>query len=102
MGDLTKSKPLKCKIINIEQDPKHPNRTIVSIQIDDGDKVRGPYVRAYSLLPPEYPISLEKFAIDLASKDLSRPSKPFHYLEEAKEAETEFVIKPIADDPNHE
>ena len=94
MGDSKKSKPLNCKIINIEPDPKHPNRTIVSLQIDDGDKMRGPYIRAYSLIPPEYPITLEKFAIDLAGRDLSRPDKPFHYLEEAREAQTEFVINP--------
>lgn len=92
MGDIASPKNLKCKIINIEPDPKHPNRTIVSLQIDDGDDVKGPYIRAYSLLPPPGPISLEKFSIDLAQRDLSRPDKPFHYLEEAKEMETEFII----------
>lgn len=97
MGDLT-SKPqaLKCKIINIEQDPKHASRQIVSLQIDDGQDE--PYVRAYSLLPPERPISLEEFQIQIARKDLSRPDKPFHYLEEAKEAGAEFVINPISDE----
>lgn len=94
MGDSKKSKELKCKIINIEPDPKHPNRTIVSLQIDDGDSVKGPYIRAYSVIAPEYPITLEKFSIDLAGKDLSRPDKPFHYLDEAREAGTEFVIYP--------
>jgi hypothetical protein len=93
MGDITiKPKTLKCKIINIEQDPKHLTRTIVSLRIDDGEPET--YIRAFSLANPERPISLEEFQIQLASKDLSRPDKPFHYLHEAKDNETEFVITP--------
>lgn len=94
MGDLTVKKELKCKIINMEPDPKHPARTIVSLEIDDGDSVRGPYIRAYSLLPPENPISLEKFSIDVAQMDLSRPTDGFHYLKEARDNHTEFMIIP--------
>lgn len=102
MGNSPLQKELKCKIVNIEPDPKHPNRTIVSLQIDDGDSVKGPYIRAYSLLPPPGPISLEKFSIDLSERDLSRPSEPFHYLEEAKELGTEFVIYPTSKSQNKE
>lgn len=94
MGDPQITKKLKCKIINMEPDPKHPARTIVSLEIDDGDTERGPYIRAYSLLPPENPISLEKFSIDVAKMDLSRPTDGFHYLKEARENATEFVIIP--------
>lgn len=98
MADPNKSKDLKCSIINIEPDPKHPTRTIVSIKIDDGEPE--PYIRTFSLLPPERPISLEEFAIQLRDRDLSRPDKPFHYLQEAKDQSTEFVINVIATDPD--
>jgi hypothetical protein len=101
MGHSTKSPELKCKIINIEPDPKHPARMLVSIEIDDGDP-RGKYIRAYSLLPPENPMSLEKFSIDLGKMDLSRPVDGFHYLREAKESETEFVIYPADKTQNEE
>lgn len=90
MGNPQIQKKLKCKIINIEPDPKHPARTIVSLEINDG---RGePYVRAFSLLPPENPISLEKFSIQLAGKDLSRPTDPFHYLKEAQSEAATFDV----------
>lgn len=90
MGNSQISKKLKCKIINIEPDPKHPARTVVSLEISDG---RGePYIRAYSLLPPENPISLEKFSILLANKDLRRPTDPFHYLKEAKDDASVFDV----------
>lgn len=92
MADTIKPQTLKCKIINMEPDPKHPARTIVSLRIDDGKG--DPYVRAYSLLPLDRPISLEEFQIQIAKKDLSRPDKPWHYLEEAKDAETEFTVIP--------
>jgi ferredoxin-NADP reductase len=92
MANPIKPQDLKCKIINIEQDPKHPSRMIVSLQIDDGQGE--PYIRAYSLLPPDRPISLEEFAVQIADKDLSRPTKPFHYLQEAQDAGTEFTITP--------
>ena len=101
MGHSKKSQELKCKIINIEPDPKHPARMLVSIEIDDGDP-RGKYIRAYSLLPPENPMSLEKFSIDLAKMDLSRPVDGFHYLREAKDAEAEFVIYPTDKTQNEE
>lgn len=101
MGHSKKSTELKCKIINIEPDPKHPARMLVSIEIDDGDP-RGKYIRAYSLLPPENPMSLEKFSIDLSKMDLSRPVDGFHYLKEAKENGSEFVIIPAAKVPNEE
>lgn len=99
MAHPNKSQDLKCRIINIEPDPKHPTRTIVSIEIDDGDAEAGKYIRAYSLTPPDRPVSLEEFAVQLRDKDLSRPTKPFHYLYEAKDNSTEFVIKVIAADP---
>lgn len=100
MANPNKSKDLKCRIINIEPDPKHPSRSIVSIEIDDGEPDK--YIRAYSLLPPDRPISLEEFAVQLRDKDLSRPTKPFHYLYEAKDNSTEFVINVIAGDPGPE
>jgi len=98
MGDSKKSKKLVCKIVNMEPDPKHSARTIVSIEIDDGDP-RGKYIRAYSLLPPPNPISLEKFSIDLSKMDLSRPVDGFHYLKEAKDNSSEFEIIPTDDGP---
>ncbi len=101
MGDITQQpQTLKCKIINIEQDPKFNTRTIVSLRIDDG--AGDPYIRAFSLANPERPISMEEFQIQLAGKDLSRPDKPFHYLHEAKDAETEFVINVAASEQNPE
>ena len=99
MGDIAEPQKLKCKIINTEPDPKHPGRQIVSIQIDDGDKL-GPYIRAVSILPRESPISIEKLSIDLAAQDLSRPVDPYHYIKEAKELKTEFTIIP-EDEPNN-
>jgi len=92
MANPNKPKDLNCKIINIEQDPKHSARMIVSLEIRDGDG--DPYIRAYSLLPPDRPISLEEFAVQIADKDLSRPSKPFHYLQEAMDSATEFKVTP--------
>lgn len=87
-----KNKKLVCKIVNIEDDPIHKGRKIVSIKIDDGDNDKGPYIRAYSLIPPENPISLEKFSIDLARKDLSRPIDGFHFLNQAQKDETKFEV----------
>ncbi len=98
MANPNKPQDLKCRIINIEPDPKHPSRTIVSIKIDDGEPE--PYIRAFSLTNPERPISLEEFAVQLRDRDLSRPDKPFHYLQEAKDNSTEFVINVIAGDQN--
>lgn len=96
MGDTEAVKGYKCKIINIEPDPKHPGRQIVSVQVDDGDEQRGVYNLAFSLLPPETPMSVEKFALMLQEKDLSRPVDGFQYLKDAQNSgETfEIVIKP--------
>lgn len=94
MAHPNKSKDLKCRIINIEPDPKHPSRTIVSIKIDDGEPE--PYIRAFAIINPDRPLSLEEFTVMLKDKDLSRPDKPFHYLQEAQDKETEFVINVIA------
>lgn len=91
MGDSTNSKILKCKIINIEDDPAHPGRVVVSLKLRDD---AGEYIRAFSIIPPPRPISVEEFAEDLAPRDLSRPEDPFHYLKEAQESETEFEIEP--------
>ncbi len=102
MGDSKRPKQLKCKIINMEPDPRNQGRTIVSLEIDDGDSVRGTYIRAYSLVPPENPISLEKFSIDVAKMDLSRPIDGFHYLREAREAGKEFMIIPTDKVQNEE
>lgn len=86
-------KSIECKIINIEADPIHPGRTIVSLELNDG-KMDGPYVRGFSVITPEGPISLEKFALDLSNMDLSRPKDPFFYLKESKEKGELFTVYP--------
>lgn len=93
MGNITDPQELKCKIINTEPDPKHPGRQIVSVQIEDGDD-RGPYIRSFSLIATESPISMEKLSIDLSTKDLSRPVDPFHYIKEAQASGEQFTIIP--------
>lgn len=92
------TKDLKCEIINMEPDPRHEGNTIVSLKIDDGDKDKGkaPYIRAFSVPKPTYPISLEKFAIELEAREMSRPKPPkdpFHYLKQAQKNGTIFTVK---------
>lgn len=82
---------LVCTVKNIEPDPLHPGRQIISLELDDGQS-DGPYIRAFSLIPPEIPLSLEKFALDLAKRDLSRPTDPLHYIKEAQANSEQFVI----------
>lgn len=100
MANPNKPQDLKCRIINIEPDPKHSSRTIVSVQIQDSDPE--PYIRAFSIINPDRPISLEEFTIMLKDKDLSRPDKPFSFLQEAKDNSTEFVINVTASDDDTE
>lgn len=96
MANPNKPQDLKCRIINIEPDPKHSNRTIVSVKIDDGEPE--PYIRAFAIINPDRPLSLEEFTVMLQKKDLSRPADPFHYLKEAQEQSSEFVINVTAAD----
>jgi hypothetical protein len=100
MANPNKPKDLKCRIINIEPDPKHPNRTIVSVKIDDA--AGEPYIRAFAIINPDRPLSLEEFTIMLEKKDLSRPADPFFYLKEAQEQSSEFVINVITPDQTTE
>jgi hypothetical protein len=100
MANPNKPQDLKCRIINIEPDPKHPARTIVSVQIQDSEP--DPYIRAFSIINPDRPISLEEFTVMLQDKDLSRPDKPFSFLQEAKDNSTEFVINVTSSEPGPE
>lgn len=86
---MAESNKLNCRIIKIQSDPRAPGRKIVSLEIEHPD---GNYVRAFSLVPPERPISVEELAEYLADKDLSRPVDPFVFLEEAKQNKTVFEI----------
>lgn len=89
---------LKCKIVNIERDPRAPGRSIVSIKIDDGDQEKEPYVKGYSIInDPEHPPSLEMFMEEILARHNSGDIKldredPMKFLREEQESATEFTI----------
>ena len=87
---MKKIRKLNCRKVNIEPDPKMVGRKIVSIKFDDGESQ--PYIKAFSVIPPEAPISVEQFVEFIKEQDLSRPVDPFKYLEEAKENEEPFEV----------
>jgi hypothetical protein len=80
------------EIINVEPDPRHPGRTIVSARFDDGDEVRGPWVQAFSIENPERPLTPEEFVLMLREKEPVRPIDPFKYIKEHKGKK--FTIHP--------
>lgn len=94
MGEsVEKSTQYKCKIINIEPDPRIPGRTIISLKINDGQK--DDYIKPFSILTPQNPISLEMLMIDLEEMDLSRPQEPkdpLQYLKDALDSGQDFHI----------
>lgn len=81
---------LVCKIINMEPDPKHPGRMIVSVSIDDGDR-RGPWIQGFSVLP-EKVLTLEDFMDGITKKELKRPEDPYKHLTAAMEKKRTFVL----------
>lgn len=83
--------PLKCKIKNVEPDPIHAGRTIVSLEVDDG---KGPWIQGFSLTTPDHPITVEELIVLLQDKKLERPTDPFTYIKEAQEQATLFEVVP--------
>lgn len=84
-------KNLVCKIINIEKDPKHPNRMIVAVRIDDGDPI-GPWTQGFSLLP-EKTFTISDFMSAMYKQELKRPEDPYKELRQWKESGKEFELK---------
>lgn len=87
----SKVPPLKCLIKNVEPDPLHAGRTIVSVQFDDGSE-EGPWIQGFSLTTPDHPITLEELKVSLQEQNISRPEDPFTYIKEAKENSTGFDL----------
>lgn len=83
-------KKLVCKIVNIEQDPKHPYRQIVAVRFDDGDPA-GPWLQGFSIMP-EQVISIDDFMDHLMERELKRPEDPFAELKKYQENEQPFVL----------
>lgn len=77
-----KNRKLTAKIINIEADPLHKGRTIVSVRFTD-QKSGDEWTQGFSLLP-DRPISLEEFILNLKSRELAPPVDPFQYLKDAQ------------------
>lgn len=95
---MAKQSNLKVQIANIEKDPRHVDRMIISLKIDDGDK-SGPYIKPFSMLPPDHVISVDEFLNSLISmQDLSRPVDPYQYLKDAQETRRTFNLD-LADVP---
>lgn len=83
--------PLKARIINLVDDPKHAGRKIITVEFDDGNS-DGPWRQSFSLLFNR-PISLEEFAEYIRERHLdetdsqvviARPKSTYEYLENAK------------------
>lgn len=87
-------KNLVCKIVNIEKDPKHtnPQRMIVAVKIDDGDKKLGPWIQGFSLLP-DSTFTLTDFMDAMYKHDLKRPEDPYQELKNFLEKGTYFELK---------
>lgn len=81
---------IKCKIINVEPDPLHSDRTLVSVELHKGRKK---WVQAFSLLDSERPISVEEFMEHLKGQKLEPPTDPFTYLKQAQKQGSEFEIE---------
>lgn len=82
---------IEAEIINVDNDPKHPGRTLVSVQFDDG---RGPWVQAFSLLPPPRPMTPEEFMVLLKDEKIERPvaNDPFIYIREAQGEKYKILV----------
>lgn len=86
---------LKCKIINIDDDPNHLGRKIVSVRFDDGKGE--PWVQGFSILQPETPLSPEQFFEDIKEHPtvaIKRPVDPFKFLNEVKQSGKVFEVDP--------
>jgi hypothetical protein len=95
------ARTLKVKIMNVEPDPLHKGRTIVSAQFDDGDTLRGPWIQGFSMLPQERPISPEEFMVSLKGQEIKRPVDAFQYLRDAADngKQYDLTISDIDDPP---
>lgn len=82
---------LICKIMNIEPDPKHANRMIVSVQFDDGD-ILGPWIQGFSLLPDK-PFTMDDFMDLIYQQKIERPTDPYGELKRWQKSGKEFVLK---------
>lgn len=85
-----KDPALKCIIKNVEPDPLHGGRTIVSVQFDDGKG--DPWIQGFSLTTPDHPITLEELVVSLQEQHIERPKDPFAYIKEAQQNKTSFAL----------
>lgn len=85
---------LKLTIVNIEADPIHKNRTIVSAKFDDGKGK--PWIQAFSILPEESmqgrEIEPDEFLDLIYREKIERPVDPYGKLKKAMQAKESFVI----------
>lgn len=92
---MAKFKPTKdqltCRIKDIAPDSKHPNRMLVSVEFDDGDK-KGPWCQPFSLLPEKI-ISMDDFLNLLMQQPIERPVDPYKNLKLAMQSGKQFVLE---------
>jgi hypothetical protein len=81
---------IKCKIIDMVPDPKHPGRMLISIELDDGDP-KGPWHQAFSIVPNKV-ITIDDLLNHLQTQELKRPENPYVNLEQAWKGEQAFVL----------
>lgn len=82
---------LSCKLINIEPDPRHQGRVIVSFRFDDGSG-KEPWIQAFSIKDPERQISLEELSVLIKDQKIERPIDSFKFIKESLENGESFDI----------
>lgn len=90
MGIKLSPTKVKCKIKDIQKDPLHQNRMIVSVEFDDGNPA-GPWHQGFSLLP-ESVFTIEDFIKQLVSQQIARPVDPYANIKQIMQTGEEFVI----------
>lgn len=83
-------KKLNCKIKDIQPDPLHVGRMIVSVEFDDGNKA-GPWHQGFSVIP-ESVINIEDFLTQLYTQEIHRPVDPYTNLRQALQTGETFVL----------
>lgn len=86
-----RKKKYECEIVNVEKDPRHPGRTLVSLKIFDGKNPA--WMRAYSIITPVTPLSIEEFIEHAKEIGLDKPRDPLQELKDAEKSSQKIEVE---------
>lgn len=89
--NIIRKKKYECTIVNVEKDPRASGRTLVSLKIYDGKNPA--WVRAYSIITPTTPLSVEEFMEHAKEIGLEKPIDPLQDLKDKLKSEKTVVVE---------